>query len=114
MYGQQAFDFDEGILNFTAPGRVFTLPMAAGAELTQSGYIALIHPDFLCNTPLAGKIKHYDFFDYTLTEALFLSAKEEAIISELIANIHAEYCARIDGLSRSIIISQLLEIARVS
>jgi len=42
----------------------------------------LIHPDFLWNTPLAKTIKQYEFFSYSVREALHLSEKEEAIAGQ--------------------------------
>lgn len=66
-----------------------------------------IHPDFLWNTPLAKKIKQYDFFGYAVNEALFMSEKEELVITELMQNIQREYHANIDKFSNTIIIAQI-------
>ncbi|MBV8390048.1 MAG: helix-turn-helix transcriptional regulator [Mucilaginibacter sp.] len=106
-YGQQAYDFDEGIMFFMAPGQVFGIDINRDAEMKQSGWMLFIHPDFLWNTPLAKTIKHYEFFDYAVNEALFLSDKEEAIISTILQNIQQEYRANIDKFSQDIIIAQL-------
>lgn len=106
-YGQQPFDFDAGVLGFTAPGQVFSLALAAGDELTQTGRLLLLHPDFLRQTPLARQIKRYEFFTYAVHEALFLSANEEATIASLIGHIEHEYQARLDAHTTTIIVSQL-------
>lgn len=106
-YGQQQYDFDEGIMFFMAPGQVFGIEFSPNQELKQSGWMLLIHPDFLWNTPLAKKIKQYEFFDYAVNEALFLSDKEEAIINAIIQNVRQEYHANIDKFSQDIIIAQL-------
>lgn len=106
-YGQQAYDFDEGIMFFMAPGQVFGIDINHNTELKQSGWMLLIHSDFLWNTPLAKTIKHYEFFDYSVNEALFLSEKEEAIIAAILQNIEQEYRANIDKFSQDIIIAQL-------
>jgi len=106
-YGQQDYDFDAGIMSFTAPGQVFSVELPEGETLQQSGWVILIHPDFLWNTPLAKKIKQCDFFDYSVNEALFLSEKEEAIIAGIIRIIQQEYCSSIDKFSQDIIIAQL-------
>jgi AraC family transcriptional activator of pobA len=106
-YGQQPFDFDEGVLGFTSPGQVFSLALNDGEELTQVGRLLLIHPDFLWNTPLARKMKQYDFFGYAVNEALFLSAKEEALIRGIVHTMEHEYRARLDAHSADIIIAQL-------
>lgn len=107
-YGQQPFDFNEGILSFMAPNQVFCIASTnKEEEIKQSGWVLLIHPDFLWNTPLAKTIKQYDFWSYSLHEALFLSAKEETIINSIIQNIEQEYRANIDKFSKQIIISQI-------
>lgn len=106
-YGQQVYDFDEGIMFFMAPGQVFGIDINRNAELKQSGWMLLIHPDFLWNTPLAKTIKHCEFFDYSVNEALFLSEKEELIIAAILQNIEQEYRANIDKFSQDIIIAQL-------
>jgi len=104
-YGQQLYDFDEGVMFFTAPGQV--VGIEASVEIKHSGWILLIHPDFLWNTHLAATIKKYEFFDYAVSEALFLSDKEEQMITDLLNSIQHEYCANIDKFSQSIIISQV-------
>ncbi len=108
QYGQQLFDFNEGIMSFMAPNQVTAISVKdAGKEIKQSGWVLYIHPDFLWNTPLAKTIKQYDFWDYSLHEALFLSEKEEAIIEVIIQNIRQEYYSNIDKFSKSIIISHI-------
>lgn len=105
-YGQQEYDFDEGIMAFMAPGQVFSIG-AKQADMQQSGWMLYIHPDFLWNTPLATKIKHYEFFDYAVNEALFLSEKEETTILGIIENMAQEYHNNIDRFSQDIIVAQL-------
>jgi AraC family transcriptional regulator, transcriptional activator of pobA len=106
-YGQQQYDFDEGIMFFIAPGQVFGIEAGKGARLKRSGWMLLIHPDFLWNTALAKKIKRYEYFDYSVHEALFLSDKEEATITGIFQNIQQEYHSNIDKFSQDIIIAQL-------
>lgn len=106
-YGQQPYDFNEGILSFVAPNQLLSLSIDAEQETTQSGWLLLIHPDFLWNTPLAKSIRKYDFWDYSVHESLFLSAKEEAILIQIFQNIRQEYQANIDRFSKQIIISQI-------
>lgn len=107
-YGQHPFDFNEGVLSFMAPGQVFSMALAnKGEAVEKSGWVVYIHPDFIWNTPLATTIKHYDFWDYTLHEALFLSAKEEATLLTILQTIEQEYSANLDRFSKQIIISQL-------
>lgn len=106
-YGQQAYDFDEGVLSFMSPGQVSGFEPEKYSSPNQSGWMLLIHPDFLWNTPLAGKIRKYEFFDYAVNEALFLSDKEEATLTQIIGNISQEYHNNMDKFSHDIIITQL-------
>ncbi len=107
-YGQQPFDFNEGIMSFMSPGQVFSIAVDNKAEeVKKSGWVIYIHPDFIWNTSLAKTIKGYDFWDYSLNEGLFLSAKEEAIVNNIILNIQQEYNSNIDKFSKQIIISQI-------
>ncbi len=105
-YGQQHYDFDEGVMFFMAPGQVFGLE-AGKKPIKQSGWTLLIHPDFLWNTNLGKNIRKYEFFDYAINEALFLSKREEAMVTRLIRNMEQEYGSNIDKYSQDIIISQL-------
>ena len=106
-YGQQEYDFDEGVFSFVAPQQILTIEINQNIQVNASGWLLLIHPDFLWNTPLAKSIKNYDFFGYDVNEALFLSEKEENIIIELLKNIQREYQSNIDKFSQNIIISQI-------
>jgi len=107
FYGQQQYDFDEGVLYFMAPNQILRVNNNPNDALQRSGWLLLIHPDFLWNTPLATKIKQYEFFDYAVNEALFLSEKEEDILNNIIQNIRQEYHTNIDKFSQDIIISQI-------
>jgi AraC-like DNA-binding protein len=106
-YGQQDYDFDEGVMFFIAPGQVFSVEVEADSETPHSGWILLIHPDLLWNTNLAKTIRRYEYFDYSVAEALFLSEKEEATLVGIMQAIRQEYRANIDGFSQNIIIAQL-------
>lgn len=106
-YGQNEYDFDEGLVFFVAPNQVLRIEPNSNAATERSGWILLIHPDFFWNTPLAKGIKQYEFFDYSVNEALFLSGKEEKIINDIIKNIKQEYHENIDKFSKQIIISQI-------
>ncbi len=105
-YGQQQCDFDEGILFFMSPNQILKAEINT-AEIEPSGWVLLIHADFLWNTSLAQKIKQYDFFDYSVYEALFMSEKESAKIDEIIRNIQQEYQSNIDNFSKQIIVSHI-------
>jgi AraC family transcriptional activator of pobA len=106
-YGQQEYDFDEGVLFFISPNQVFSIEMKLNKVSNLSGWMLLIHPDFFWKTSLAQHIKKYKYFDYSVNEALFLSDKEEATLKNIIQNIQNEYHSNIDQFSQSIIISQI-------
>lgn len=106
-YGQQDYDFDEGVMYFMAPGQVLTIEQGQNQNEDRSGWILKVHPDLLWNTPLAKTIGQYDFFDYAVHEALFLSDKEEEILNGIVANIRQEYKNNIDKFSQNIIVSQI-------
>lgn len=106
-YGQQPYDFDEGLMSFVSPGQVITVKVHREPNPHPTGWVLLIHPDFLWNTPLATRIKNYEFFGYHIHEALFLSEKEEKSMIGIMENIREEYHSNIDQFSQNIIISQV-------
>lgn len=106
-YGQQPYDFNEGIMSFVSPGQITSLTVEKDVEVKQTGWYLVFHPDFLWNTSLPNAIKRYEFWDYAVNESLFLSQKEEDIIISIIQNIYHETHANIDKFSKQIIISQL-------
>lgn len=106
-YGQKHYDFDSGILTFISPLQFLQVEINQQVQAQPSGWILLIHPDFLWNSELAKHIHSYDFFQYQVNEALFLSDKEEAIIVDILQNIEKEYQSNIDKFSRELIIKQI-------
>ncbi len=107
FYGQQQYDFDEGLMTFIAPNQVLSVSDNPNIGHTPSGWLLLIHPDFLWNSTLAQKLPQYDFFEYSIREALFLSEKEESMMTDLLKNIQREYQSNIDKFSQKIIVSQI-------
>lgn len=105
-YGQQQYDFDEGLLSFVSAGQLVHLSVEKPKE-KPTGFLLLIHPDFIWNTSLAKNIKEYDFFGYAVNEALFLSEKEETVITDIFLNIQREYHSNIDKFSQNIIVAQI-------
>lgn len=106
-YGQQIYDFDEGLMSFIAPGQVLRIERNPDSLNNGSGYLLQVHPDFIWGSHLAQNIKNYSFFDYSIHEALFLSSKEETTILNIFENIRQEYHANIDGFSQGLIIAQI-------
>lgn len=106
-YGYQDFDFDEGVMHFMSPKQVLTIDSTSKEEFTHTGWLLLIHPDFLFNTALSKKIKQYEYFSYNVNEALHLSEKEEFLVVNIMQNIAQEYHSGIDAYSQDIIIAQI-------
>ncbi len=106
-YGQQQYDFDSGVLTFVSPLQFLKIEIKQGVEVTPTGWLLLIHPDFLWSTTLVKKIKSYDFFQYAVNEALFLSDKEEKVIVDILQKIEKEYQSNIDKFSQELIITQI-------
>lgn len=106
-YGQQLFDFESGMMSFSGPGQVIGVTLDEGKFLEQSGWLLLIHPDFIWNNPLAKRIKQYEFFDYAVNEALFVSEKERSSLNGIIDRIREELHGAIDKFTQEIIIGQL-------
>jgi AraC-like DNA-binding protein len=106
-YGQQEYDFDEGVLSFMAPGQISGFDPAKYSTPEQAGWMLLIHPDLLWNTSLTKKIRQFEFFDYSVNEALFLSDKEELALNQIVQNIAQEYRNNMDKFSHDIMITQL-------
>ncbi|QES88243.1 helix-turn-helix domain-containing protein [Rhizosphaericola mali] len=108
MYGQQQLDFDAGVLFFMCPQQVLNIQYSASEnKASHTGWLLLIHPDFLWNTSLGKTIKNYEFFDYAVNEALFLSEKEELILLNIMDDIQDESNCSIDKFSQNIIVSQI-------
>ncbi|MET0244905.1 MAG: AraC family transcriptional regulator [Flavitalea sp.] len=106
-YGQQTGDFNEGVLFCMSPGQLFEIVAEDGSPVERSGWLLLIHPDFLWNTMLAEVIRRYEFFGYNVNEALFLSDKEERSVIQILETIESEYRSNIDKFSEPVIIVQL-------
>ncbi|MCT2560457.1 helix-turn-helix domain-containing protein [Chryseobacterium herbae] len=103
-YGQQHYDYDKGVLSFTAPNQVQYLDfhnMECGA-----GYLLIFHEDFILRHPLAHTISGYGFFSYAVNEALHLSEDEETNLIEILQKIDKE-CQHIDQHTQEIILSQI-------
>jgi AraC family transcriptional regulator, transcriptional activator of pobA len=103
-YGQQTYDYDKGVMSFTAPRQVQSLDVASMECGT--GLLLLFHPDLLLGHPLAKNITQYGFFSYSVNEALHLSAREEEDITIILHKINQE-CQHIDRHTQDIIVAQI-------
>ncbi|MET0571563.1 MAG: AraC family transcriptional regulator [Pedobacter agri] len=106
-YGQQMSDFEDGVLFFMAPGQVFTVEVYEDRTHRPTGWMLLFHADLLWGTHLARAIKQYDFFDYSLYEALHVSETEELTLNTIAHQINQEVNSNTDRFTQQVVIAQL-------
>jgi AraC-like DNA-binding protein len=105
-YGRNYYDFDEGVLVFSAPNQVFTITKTQ--ELNQvKGWLLYFHPDLIRNTSLGAKIDAYNFFNYEVHEALHLSESEQQTLTHISKLIENEINERIDNHSQQVLVSNI-------
>lgn len=104
-YGRTKYDFSNGVLIFIAPRQV--LQWDSSVIYEQRGFSLNFHEDFIKGTELERQIKKYNFFSYSVNEALHLSPREEKRIESIVETIDIEYQNNQDEFSKEIIISQL-------
>lgn len=113
MYGRQYYDFDEGSLFFMSPGQVFWLGEVEETRQPE-GWSLFFHPDLIAQSPLAGNIKSYGFFSYSVHEALHVSEEEKLMLSNVIEAIRKEYENAIDDFSRPVIVTAIQQLLNYS
>ena len=104
-YGQQFYDFEEGIMFFIAPNQVFQLEDVVLSQV--KGSVLIVHPDFLQGYQLAAMVKNYGYFSYSINEALHLSEQEEKMIKEIMDNIKHETEMNIDAFTQDLLVSNI-------
>lgn len=102
LYGKTRYDCSDGTMLFLAPNQAFS---TQGIKIKSEGRLILIHPDYFVGHPLSDSIRHSDFFDYSVNEALHLSSKEEQLVAGVFDSILQEYQSHYDDCSREIILS---------
>lgn len=105
-YGRKPYDFNEGVLFFSAPKQVFTVTKVQKLNEVK-GWMIYFHPDLIRNTKLASKIYDYTFFNYEVNEALHLSEKEQSLLNNLVNLIENEIQERIDSHSQQVLVSNI-------
>lgn len=105
-YGRNSYDFNEGVLIFTAPHQVLTVTKEQKLGEVH-GWMIFFHPDLIRNTALGKEIDAYHFFSYDIHEALHLSDAEQQSVTECVKLIQSEIGARIDNHSQRVIVSTL-------
>ncbi|MCF2660280.1 AraC family transcriptional regulator [Parabacteroides distasonis] len=105
-YGRTPYDFDEMTVTSFSPGQTVTVEPNPDVPFVK--FTALVfHPDLLNRTPLAKQMNRYEFFDYTSTEALHLSAQEVEIFKGVLTLIEQELHRAIDKHTRELIVSNI-------
>ena len=105
-YGRNSYDFDDGVLIFTAPKQVITVKKPQALNEVK-GWMLYFHPDLIRNTTLASKIDFYNFFNYEVNEALHLSENEQNTLSQIVQLIRDEIKERIDNHSQQVLVSNI-------
>ena len=105
-YGRTPYDFDEMTVTSFAPGQV--VKVEPNPEVPFAKFTALVfHPDLLSRTALGRQMNRYEFFSYSSTEALHLSAQEAEVFRGVLAMIEQELHRAIDKHTRELIVSNI-------
>ena len=105
-YGRTPYDFDEMTVTSFAPGQVVNV--APNPDVPFAKFTALVfHPDILNRTALGRHINRYEFFGYSSTEALHLSAQEVEVFRGVLTMIEQELHRAMDKHTRELIVSNI-------
>lgn len=105
-YGRTPYDFDEMTVTSFAPGQVVNVE--PNPDVPFAKFTALVfHPDLLNRTALGRQISRYEFFGYSSTEALHLSAQEVEVFRGVLTMIEQELHRAIDKHTRELIVSNI-------
>lgn len=105
-YGRNLYDYQEGTLVFISPGQFIDVENKVD-YYQPMGHALVFHPDLLRGTGLGKIISDYNFFSYSTSEALHLSAKEQQLVLDLFAKINTELQRSIDKHSKRLIASNI-------
>ena len=105
-YGGKDYDYDEGTLVFVGPNQLVELTKNE-PNYVPKGYALLFHPDVLIRTDLERKIHTYNYFAYSVKEALHISTKERKVILSLLDKIQFELEQTIDKHSKKLIVANI-------
>jgi len=105
QYGRSQYNFQEGVLGFTAPLQLMSFERESTENAT--GWVMFFHEDLMNGTSLKEKIDQYGFFHYNVNEGLSLLPKEEEAIVAIFQNIATEYQRPIDQHSKQVVLSNM-------
>ena len=105
-YGRKSYDYQDGTVVSFAPGQVVELDDEKD-ELAPKVVGLMFHPDLIYGTPLASKIKDFEFFSFSQTESLHLSEKEREKFNFYIDLIREELERPIDSHTASVLAAHI-------
>jgi len=105
-YGRNHYDFQEGVLIFTAPNQIITLTKPQKLNEVE-GWMLYFHPDLIRKHPLGKLIDKMTFFNYEVNEALHLSKNEQQTLNQILSLIFSEISERIDTYSQHVLASHI-------
>ena len=105
-YGRNHYDFQEGVLIFTAPNQIITLTKPQKLNEVE-GWMLYFHPDLIRKHPLGKLINKMTFFNYEVNEALHLSKNEQQTLNQILSLIFSEISERIDTYSQHVLASHI-------
>jgi len=102
-YGNNKYYTENGLMLFSEPGQVVSWDSLTFWD----GYALIFHPDLIKQNPIAAKINQYKYFSYEINDALFMTEKEEEIITWLFTRIHMELVENKSNANINVILSLL-------
>lgn len=105
-YGKEVYDYQEESLVFVAPGQILTVENYFPG-IKPKGKVLIFHPDFLRGTLLRNILTDYNFFSYSINEALHLSKKEVKQVLQMFKTIEEELQQNLDKHTKTLVISHL-------
>lgn len=104
MYGRTKYDCSNGTMLFLAPNQEMT---ASGIKIDSVARTICFHPDYIRGHNLQEELKQYQFFNYSVNEALHLSPKEEQHMAMMFDALEVETNNSLDAFSKELILSQI-------
>lgn len=101
-FGRRSYDYQEGTIVSFAPGQIVGIEDEVDM-LAPDVTGLMFHPDLIYGTPLAKKIKEFEFFGYSQNESLHLSEKEREKFNFYLGLIKEELQRPIDNHSAAVL-----------
>jgi AraC-like DNA-binding protein len=105
-YGQQDINGEAGFMHFMAPKQVLTIELTT-KNVTNKGWLLLIHCDFIRDTSLTKKMREHEYFRYDFNQVLPLNPEQESIINSVFRQIEKEQHQLKGNNTNDIILAQI-------